>query len=576
MFASAGTQASMEDAQIHYEVFARRNEATSLTLDLATEDRARAVEFAEDLLSAGRAVAVRVTKETRDPDTGEYRSITILTKGATEKRKIKVTVEDVGPPCVTPQDLYSIHARQRIMRLLEGWLARNKATSFELLHRPDLAEKLEAGGVDLQHAVQKIAIPDAQAKGVSVHEVIRTFNGLVERAINRLIKDGQRGALADFRKEPFADACVRLIADPEAAYKIGAGVALHLADAKSWSAKIERLLDLADAAPSDPRCRTLAFEVLEQPLGEIMGSRSGMSELLGEDLDLGGSLGAMTRLAAGATVDLLATVDPTVSKVIPPLVGAAARLSRWMEGSHFQGVRLAIGRKVLAEVKGSRRLRPSDAQAEIDVLRALAMTLTAAAGKLLPVEDIRAAFIQRSCMLVGSEFVTAAVAAAGNAAEEVRALVRVAENVTGPTNKHQAAQWLIGAVTALRFEKELRQNIDPPGLRLSVLADLQRTVTRIEIPEADRHTITHRLGEIGGMIEADAHLVDSVMRAPAPPMQKLGVLLKMALGEAAPLGPAAAKAKAAVQKLAKDPATRAELVRAPELIERLRPLMQAA
>jgi hypothetical protein len=307
-----------------------------------------------------------------------------------------------------------------------------------------------------------------------------------------------------------------------------------------------------------------------------MGSRLGMTELLGADLDLGGSLGAMTRLAAGPTVDMLCKIDPTVSKVMPPLNGSAERLSRWMEGTYFQGVRLAIGRKVLAEVKGSRRLRPTDAQAEIDVLRALAMSLTAAAGKMLPLEDIREAFIERSRMLVGSQFVSAAIAAASTAPEEVRALVRVAENVTGPSNKHQAAQWLIGAVTALRFERDMRQGREPPLHKLTVLAELQRTMTRIEIPEADRQTINNRLGELGGLIEADAHIVESILRSTAAPMQKLAVLLKLALGEVAPIGPAANKAKAAALKMAKDPEMRAELARAPEMVDRLRPLMYAA
>jgi len=519
---------------------------------------------------------VRVTKEILDPETGEYSAVTILSKGAQEKKRSKAPLEDAGPPCVTPQDLYSIHARQRIMRLLDGWLGRNRATSFELLHRPDLAEKLEAGGTDLQHAVQKIAIPEAQAKGLSVHEVIRTFNSLIERAINRLIKDGRCGALADFRKENFAAAVARLIDDPEAAYKIGGGVADFLADARSWSDKIDRLLDLADAAPADPRQRALAFQVLEQPLGEIMGSRQGMGELLGPELDLGGALGAMTRLAAGPMVQMLSRVDPTVSRIIPPLSGAAERLSRWLEGDYFQGVRIAIGRKVLDEVKGSRRLRPSDAHAEIDVLRALATTLTAAGGNLLPQDDIREAFIERSRMLVGSEFVAAALASASSSPEEVRALVRVAENVTGPNNKRQAAQWIVGAVTSLRFEKDMRQAKEPPSHRLVVLADLQRTVARVEIPESDRQLISQKLGEIGALIETDAHLMDSLMRSNAPPIQKLSVLLKFALGEAAPFGPAADKAKAAALKLIKEPNVRADLSRAPEVLERLRPLMQSA
>ncbi len=565
----------MSTGQVHFEVFARRHQNGSLALEMATEDRARALAYAEEMLEGG-SCAVRVSKEILDEATGEYSSLTILAKGTAGPPKSKGDFEETGPPCVAPADLYTVHARQRIVRLLEGWLGRNKVIPFELLHRPDLAEKLEASGTDLQHAVQKIAIPEAQAKGLSVHEVIRTFNSLIDRAIERLIKDGRKGSLANFKTEPFAVACARLLEEPEAAYRLGGGVASYLADAKSWADKIDRLLDLADGAPTDPRARALAFEVLEQPLGEILGSKAGVAELLGPDLDLGGSLAALTRLAAGASVEMLSKIDPTMVRVMPPLEGAAKRLSHWMEGSHFQAVRMAIGKRVIAEIKTSRRLRPSDANAEIDILRALAMALTAAAGKMLSAEDIREAFIERSSMLISSEFVTAAVTNTTNATEEVRALIRLAENVTGKANKSQAAQWLIGAVTAVRFEKEMRNGAEPPMTRLGVLADLQRAVMRVDLPEADRQILAKRFGDIGGVVEADSNIVNSVTRSALSPVQTLTHLLKLALGETAPLGPASAKAKEAALKLGKSPDIRADLAKAPELVERLRPLMMAS
>jgi hypothetical protein len=564
----------MSAGQIHFEVFARRNQNASLALEMATEDRARAMAYAEELLESG-SVAVRVSKEILDEDSGEYSSVTILAKGVAAPRKSKMDFEEAGPPCVAPADLYTVHARERIVRLLDGFLGRNKIIPFELLHRPDLAEKLEASGTDLQHAVQKIAIPEAQAKGLSVHEVIRTFNGLVERAIERLIKDGRVGKLADFRDEPFAVACARLLDEPEAAYRLGGGVAAYLADAKSWADKIDRLLDLADSAPADPRARALAFEVLEQPLGEILGSKAGVADLLGTELDLGGSLAALTRLAAGASVDMLSKIDPTMIRVMPPLEGAAKRLSHWMEGTYFQAVRVAIGKRVITEIKSSRRLRPSDTNAEIDVLRALAMALTAAAGKMLSAEDIREAFIERSSMLISAEFVTAAVGSSATAQEEVRALLRLAENVTGAGNKSQAAQWLIGAVTALRFEREMRSNAEPPMNRLGVLADLQRAIARVDLPEADRSALSKRLGDLGGLVEADANMVASVARSAMPPVQRLTHLLKMALGETSPTGPAAARAKEAALKLGKSPDIRADLAKAPDVLEKLRPLMAA-
>lgn len=565
----------MNDGQIHFEVFARRNQNANLVLEMATEDRARAMAYAEELLESG-SVAVRVTKEVLDGDSGEYKSVTILAKGMASAKKSKLAVEDAGPPCVAPSDLYTVHARQRIVRLLETWLGRNKATPFELLHRPDLAERLEASGTDLQHAVQKIAIPEAQARGVSVHEVIRSFNGLIERTIERLIKDGRNKTFANFKTEPFAVACARLLEDPEAGYKLGGGVAGYIADATTWRDKIDRLLDLADEAPADPRPRALAFEVLEQPLGEILGGRQGMSELLGPELDLGGSLGALTRLAAGQMVDVIGAMDPTVNRVLPPLDGAAKRLSRWMEGAYFQAVRLAIGKRIIAEIKSARRLRPGDTNEEIVILRALAMALTASQGKMLSGDDIRDAFIERSAMLVSAEFVTAVVGETETAEQEVRALLKVAENVTGATNKSQAAQWMVGAVTALRFERELRNNREPPMNRLMVLAELQRAIARVDLPEADKIMLIKRLGDMGGLIEADAQMIVSLGRSALPPIQRLNVLLKMAVGETAPAGPAAQRAREAALRLGKSPEIRADLAKSPELLEKLRPLMAAA
>ena len=91
---------------------------------------------------------MRVTKETLDPDTLEFTSLTVLNKGAPEvKRKRVVPEDEAGPRCNGPPDLYSPQARELVGRVLEDWLQRQGATPFELLHRPDLAERLEGADV---------------------------------------------------------------------------------------------------------------------------------------------------------------------------------------------------------------------------------------------------------------------------------------------------------------------------------------------------------------------------------------------------------------------------------------------
>ena len=566
----------MERGQIHYELFVRRQPGSGWALELATEDRVRATETAEQALAEGRVAAVRVTKETLDPETREFMSVTILTKGAPERTKARKARENTEPLCVSPSDLYTVHARERIGRLLDNWLVRNKATPFELLHRPDLVEKLEASGIELQHAIQKVAVPEAQARGIGVHEIIRSFQHLAERAIERLMKDHRKGLLPNLDREGFAAAAERLVSEPERSYLLGAGVAADMAPAKTWGEKVGRLLDLADAAPRDPQARAGALQVLEQPLAEILGSRAGLADLLGADLDLGGQLAAMTRIAGADSVEALIALDPKVALIMPPLSGPAARLATWLSGSSFETCRAALAQRVLRELTGPRRLRPGDADGEIDLLRGLAMALTVSGDRVLSLDDVHESFSARSKMLVTSDFVEALLGDHMTAREELEALIRLTENVTGAANKRQAARYISANISALRFEKEMRYGPDSPATRMASLAAMQKSVLRAGLVTEDAAPIQAKIGEVGGLIEADGKIVTLIARAPAPAVHRLNLLLRIAIGEAAPLGPAADRARAEALKLVRNPELREELAKSPDAVERVRGMMQSA
>ena len=566
----------MQRAQVHYEVLIRRQHNSGWTLEQATEDRAKALVLAEEMLAEKRCIAARVTKETLDQQTREFLTVTIFDKGEPERVRSPKQRDESEALCVSPQDLYTIHARERIGRLLESWLARNRATPFELLHRPDLVEQLESSDMDLQHAIQKVAIPEAQARGGSVHEHMRAFKRLAQAAIDRVLKDGRKGVLPTTDAAGFANLAERLVGAAERQYLMGAAVAGVIAPAASWSGKVNLMLDLADAAPQSPQARALAFQVLEQPLAEVLGSTMALNELLGPNLDLGGFLAALTRLSAAETVELLIGVDPNVARSMPPLEGAAARLANWLDGPHFETVRRAIAKRVLKELTGPRRLRPKDAAAEIDLLRALAMALTAASGRLMALEDVQNAFVERSRMLVREDFVEAYLGVERTPLAEVEALIWLAENVTGAANKRQASRWIGGKIGALRFETDQRQSSESVAGKLATLARLQRVIARAGFAPEDAAPLATRIGEIGGLVEAENQLTAALARASAPAAHRLTLLLGLAIGESAPLGPAADRAKAEVIRLMRAPETRAELARAPESVDRVRSLLKSA
>ena len=567
----------MAEEPVHYEVFIRRNAASGWTLELATEARLQALQTAEDMLKEARAVGVKVTKESRQAS-GRYASVVILSKGDLEPPRGKghTSEETVGPLCVSPPDLYTLHARERIARLLEGWLSRQNATAFELLHRPDLVERLDAAGLELQHAIQKVAIPEAQATGASTHEIIRRYQKLVEASVARLLGDGRKGVFPNLAREGLAACLRRAQAAADPAYVLGATLAGALAAETGWAAKIGRLLDIADSA-GEASGQPLLFQVLEQPLAEILGGRAVLTEFLGGLPDLGCSLALMVRLVAPDVAEALARSDPGLARAIPSVAAEAARLARWLEEHAFEAVRAALARRVLGELHGPRRLHPDDPAAEIHTLRALARLLILSPRIASP-EDVQSAFVDRSRRLVTANFVQTYVhQCGGGALGEAQALVRLAENVVGAANKRAAGAWLKAAIGSLRFERELHAGTDSPAAKLAQLADLQKALARVGLEPEERSEIAAKLGELADGIESKAHLISSVARAPGGAAHRLLLLLRLANGDSVPLGPVSTRARTEVLKLVRDPGVRAELAAAqPGEMDRVRHMLQTA
>lgn len=561
---------------VHYEIYIRKTAPAPWTLMQATEDRQQAITVAEETLADKRAVAVRVTKETLDPDTMEFASTTILTRGAPEAPKKRVVDADDRPNCMAPQDLYAPHARELIGRVLEDWLTRNGVTVFELLHRPDLIERLEASGVEMQHAIQKVAIPESQATGQASHELIRHYQRLIEAAMERVVTAGRKNLFPDLANRSLADVADRLAGSADRAFIMGGVLAGALVGVRGSRPRLERLMDLADRAPAEGPPRALVMVGIEQILCEMMASRTNLAEILGPALDQGGSLAAVVRMVAPREIEALVRMDPKMALLMPAVDGPAARLGVRLEAGEYPILSASLARMVLRELMGPRRLRPTDPHGEIDILRTLAMSLTATAGRLLTLEEVQNAFTERSKALVTADFVQAYVDPCETVLCEAEQLTRLCENVTGVANKRSAARWLAACVTSLRFEQEMRTATQTAARKLQSLALLNRSVRAAALSDHDTQQINGAIGHVGGVVEAEAKLTAQLARAPAPPAQKLSALLRLAAGETAPLGPAADRAKAEAIKLFRAPESRAALTASPEQIAPLKSLMKAA
>jgi len=568
---------------IHYEVYVRKSAPSAWSLLIASEDRKHAIETAEDQMRDRQAVAVRVSKETLDPETMEFASVVVFQAGAPEEKKKPRPQAPPGPACAGPADLYTPHARALIARALEDWLARNDITAFELLHRPDLGERLEAAGVELQHAIQKVAVPESQATGQDVHNLVRHYQKLADQAVSRLVKAGRDGRFPDIAAQPLADVACRLAGSSDRAFVMGGVIAAALRDARGARARLDRLMDLLDQAPPEGPPRALVLVPVEQILSEMLASRANLTEVLGPSLDLGASLAAVVRLVAPREIEALTGMDPRMALLTPPVEGPATRLAAYLAAGEFRQLSAGLARLVIGELTSPRRLRPGDPVGEIDILRTLATALTATAGRLLTLEEVQNAFVERSKTIVTADFVAAYVHGCVTVLAEAEHLARLCENVTGGVNKRAAARWLSACVNALRFETEMRQSPGPgqalalsPSQKLAALARLQRSVRAALLGDKDTQDIMAAIGVLGGSIEADARLSAQIAKASVPPSQRLTALLRLASGETAPLGAAADRARGEAIRLLKAPEVRMAISATPETLGALKGLMQAA
>lgn len=548
------------EEQVHYEVLARRP-GSAVHLEAWLEDQHRAIQVANEMIGSGEFIAVMVIRETRDPKSGKFSPLCIRREGDfTSPVTRKLRSGDLPPPrCQTGGDLYGPMARARIAEVLEGWLARRKSTAFELIHRLDLVDTLRNTGGEFQHAIQKFSVPEALLRRSTVHEVIRSLHPVIDQAASRLRQATQAKSFPTISVSGFRETCEALAEADERLFLMGGAVAGYLGSAEDWPSKVERLLNLADAAPETGTGRDLAFHVLAQPMAEILNLGPAMTEMLGSELDPASHLGALAQLVAPEVPKAVAAIDPAAAALLPKPTDIGERLARFLAEPRVSGLRQALGRKVLAEIASPRRLRPASPEGEVEMCRALAITLMTAAELMGGAEAVHEAFIARSHTLVGTEFVTAYLKVARNPIDEAMALVRLMESVVGGTHKRQAVRWIQSCVTSLKFDTEAMSGKAPAAIRLGQLASLYRRVARAGGQEAGIEALLTLIGEMGGKLEADAKIIQGIRKAAHSPVEKVQALIRMATGEAAPLGPAAERARQEAKRLAAHPDTTAHL-----------------
>ena len=493
--------------------------------------RERAIAMAKELMATEKATGVKVVKETYNDETGDYLTLKIFEDGHNQM-KIAPAQEDAphALPCFKPDDLYSYHARATMSRLLTDFLARNKITITELIHRADMLEKLEATGTLYQHAIQKIAVAQASSTTTPVQQIIKSLNELTTQAFHRVYRDQRKGLFPDPHPHQFAELAIKLAPQGDAAYVFNGALARHLQDCAGWDEKVLRLVSIMENAPQEEAARKLVLTSIDAIMAE-------MPQRLGRAARADGTCGK-SGPGAEQSGDLFLGKTPDGSRAGQGL----AALAHHFAADKLPEARTAIANRIIAEFKSTKRLCPDSLVDELKSLRAIANRIVMGVGKYLSHEDLIAAFTLRSKRLVAQEALSQYI---GEAApdEKIERLLFVEDNIIGAENKRQLSTYIMPILNSAAFENHFQNPKVPLLQRLQRLAQLQARVRRSGFIEVSREEITAKMDHLAIQMEARGKLFESIEARNTSAVEKAQTLLKLATGGILTEGLLAARAR---------------------------------
>jgi hypothetical protein len=503
--------------QVHFEVFRRAGARGGWTMHEVVGERDRALAMAKELMASEKATGVKVVKETYDDDTGDYLSLKIFEDGHTQMKLAPAQEEaPQALPCFKPDDLYSYHARQTMMRLLADFLARNKVTITELIHRADLLDKLEATGTLYQHAVQKIAVAQAASGTTPVQQIIKTLNELIDQATQRVYRDQRKGLFPNPRTDQFAELAIKLAGQGDAAYLFNGALARSLKDTPGWNEKIVTLIEILGHAPESGEPRTLVLSSIDAVMAEALSASTALHELLGPSENLAEALTRLVELFLGKIASDNAK-------------GGLIALSARFAADELPEARTAIAGRIVAEFKSAKRLRPDSLVEELKALRRLANRVVYGVGKFLSHEDLIAAFTLRSKRLVTQEILSTYIHDCAPD-EKIERLLFVEENIIGIENKRQLASFILPVLNSAVFDNYFQDPKVPVLQRLQRLAQLQARVRRASFVDVQQEEIAGRIDRLACDVAGRAKLFENLEAKNQNHVVKALTLLKLAMG----------------------------------------------
>ncbi len=499
-------------AEIHFEVFVKKNRKAGWHLERAFEGRQEALDLANAQLTALPKGSVRVTKESYDEAQNSFLTVTIFEEGAERHKRVISANNKMEPTCNSPDDFYTVHTRRTLGRALAPWLRQNRVSALELLHRTDLAEKLAAAGHDRQHAIQKVAIAQAGAMECSVQHIVRRLTELADQATDHLRSAKTQKRTLDFNKRGFAATLVQAIEHKEPVFALNCALAGRMAGIKDWPEKISFLASCVSDALVESDDDNVGLGVLDAFLADMTALPHALDVCINGE-ELGDRLDRITDILCGKAPDEASD--------------SASMLAIAISSGKLPQTQSALISRVFKELLGPRRLYPTRFVDEVALNRSLANRLVTLPSALAPPEQLGEAFIIRSSRLLESDSIERLMMSAENPGEEVHTLIGFEQSIVGEHNKHRLATFIRAILGAHKTERWFCNAGNALFKRLSICTHAQNLVLKGGFEAEDKAGISARLDGLCYEALRQNKALEQIECRDISPVQKAIILLKL-------------------------------------------------
>ena len=499
-------------AEIHFEIFIKKNRKASWYLDQALQSREEALKIAKGQLEGLPKGSVRVTKESFDDNANTFLSVTIFEEGEERHTRSICANNKKEPTCASPDDLYAIHTRRTMGRALAPWLKQNGICTLELLHRTDLAEKLAAAGHDRQHAIQKVAIAQAGAMECSVQHIVRRLTELADAATDQLRHAKAKKRTLAFHNLGFAATLSAMEACKEPGFALSTALASRLKIAKTWPDKISFLASCVSDALVEGDDSGTGLSVLDAFLAEISALPHALDMCAGGE-ELGDRLDRITNILCGKTPDHASD--------------SARMLAIAISSEKLPETQSVLAARIFKELRGPRRLYPDRFEDEVLLNRSLANRLVRLPQALVPPDQLSEAFIIRSSRLLDADSIERLLISAKNPGDELLTLIDFEQSMVGDQNKQKLAAFVRAVIGAHKTNRWFCSGGTNVFERLSVCALAQKWVLASGFNVEDKIELSTSLDRL--CLEGLRHTksFEQIEARDTSPIQKAICLLKL-------------------------------------------------